>query len=207
MYFSTKIVDHKSESSDNTSVPILSNKKQKIHEPNFDKIWIFYLKGSTSCYYCSTVWKHGKPQVMKAHLANYCKNCPKNISNYWHQKLIKETNIVYTQANDLQDMDCFSPKYDLPSCFILSEKVLEVEVALVTNLANKVLEHCNNLILNSIYNYIVSTIDRKEYLLKLKNYSSEILIGEFLLSEISDLIEDIGIERFAIVVTDTASNC
>ncbi|CAG8843978.1 39973_t:CDS:1, partial [Gigaspora margarita] len=32
---------------------------------------------------------------------------PKNISNYWHQKLIEETNIVYTQTNDLQDVDCF----------------------------------------------------------------------------------------------------
>jgi len=32
-------------------------------------------------------------------------------------------------------------------------------------------------------------------------------IGEFLASEISDIIEKIGLDKFAAVVTDNASNC
>ncbi|CAG8846828.1 17487_t:CDS:2, partial [Gigaspora margarita] len=139
--------DHESESLDDTSVLAHSNKKQKIHEFNFDEIWTFYLKGSSrsnghykaSCYYCLAIWKR------------------ENHNNYWHHKLIKETNIVHTQTNNLQDMDCFSSedlfkklKYDPPSRSILFGKAFR---------------------------------------------------------KISNLIEDIGSEKFAIVVTDAASNC
>ncbi|CAG8801674.1 315_t:CDS:1, partial [Dentiscutata erythropus] len=79
--------------------------------PTFDEIWLFYTKGTSrgnghykaSCQHCLAVWEHGKPQVMKAHLANYCVNCPEDISNYWRQKLIEEANTICTQVNDLQE--------------------------------------------------------------------------------------------------------
>jgi len=91
-----------------------SNKKQKGCGPNFDEIWSFYIKGSSrgnghykaSCYYCPAVWERGKPQVMKAHLANHCADCPENIGNYWRQKLIEEANTIRGRTIDLQDTNC-----------------------------------------------------------------------------------------------------
>ena len=61
--------------------------------------------------------------------------------------------------------------------------------------------------MNSIYNYIVTTDTRKEYLIGLKDYSNQSHTGEFLASEISEVIEKLGSDKFAAVVTDAASNC
>lgn len=54
---------------------------------------------------------------------------------------------------------------------------------------------------------MITTTDRKEYLVSLRNYSLESHTGEFLASEISSIIETIGTEKFAAVVTDSAANC
>jgi len=59
----------------------------------------------------------------------------------------------------------------------------------------------------SLYNYIVTTSERKEYLISLRNYSKESHTEEFLASEISDVIEKIGLDKFAAIVTDNAANC
>jgi len=61
--------------------------------------------------------------------------------------------------------------------------------------------------MESIYNYIITTDTRKEYLVGLKNYSSYSHTGEFLANEISNIIEKLGSDKFAAVVTDAASNC
>jgi hypothetical protein len=61
--------------------------------------------------------------------------------------------------------------------------------------------------MESIYNYIVTTDTRKEYLVSLKNYSTRSHTGEFLANEISNIIEKLGSDKFAAVVTDAASNC
>ncbi|CAG8701892.1 3889_t:CDS:1 [Ambispora leptoticha] len=91
-----------------------STKRQKNCGPNFDEIWSFYIKGpgrgnghyKASCHYCSSIWERGKPQVMKAHLANHCKNCPENISDYWRRKLIEEADTIRSRTIDLQNVDC-----------------------------------------------------------------------------------------------------
>ena len=54
---------------------------------------------------------------------------------------------------------------------------------------------------------MITTTDRKEYLVSLRNYSLESHIGDFLASEISSIIEIIGTEKFATVVMDSAANC
>ncbi|CAG8750308.1 24411_t:CDS:1, partial [Cetraspora pellucida] len=80
------------------------NKKQKLGGPNFDKIWQYFIQGKNKgqgyyeakCHYCKSFWACGRPCQIKAHLANYCEECPENISNYWWQKLADEIN-NYTQ--------------------------------------------------------------------------------------------------------------
>jgi len=44
-------------------------------------------------------------------------------------------------------------------------------------------------------------------LVALHNYSTDLHIGEFLASEIIDIMERIGINKFIAIITDNASNC
>jgi len=54
---------------------------------------------------------------------------------------------------------------------------------------------------------VVTTPGQKEYLVALKNFSQESHTGEMLAKEISNVIEKIGVSKFAAVVTDSAANC
>lgn len=58
----------------------------------FSEVWEGHMvKGSQTsrghyaakCSYCNYSWKQGKPQVLREHLANHCKNCPQDISLYF----------------------------------------------------------------------------------------------------------------------------
>jgi hypothetical protein len=58
---------------------------------------------------------------------------------------------------------------------------------------------------NSIYNFIITTPNRKEFLYSLKDFSAESHTADFLASKIQEVIEEIGQEKFAAVVSDNAS--
>ncbi|CAG8843989.1 28910_t:CDS:2, partial [Gigaspora margarita] len=109
------------------------------------------------------------------------------------------------------------PAYNPPSRVTLSEQLLDEEVAQINCAINKEIDKADYLTLaldgltsptmESIYNYIVTTDIRKEYLIGLKDYSSNSHMGEFLANEISNIIEKFGSDKFAAIVTDAASNC
>jgi hypothetical protein len=54
---------------------------------------------------------------------------------------------------------------------------------------------------------MVITDTRKEYLIGLRDYSLESHTDEFLTNEISNIIEQLGSDKMAVIVTDNASNC
>ena len=51
---------------------------------------------SATCSYCNSTWKHGKPCVLREHLANHCKKCPQEVSLHFAkivgQKLGEDEN-------------------------------------------------------------------------------------------------------------------
>src|SRR5579864_8105458 len=61
--------------------------------------------------------------------------------------------------------------------------------------------------MQSIYNYVVTTDTQMEYLISLRDYSSVSHTSEFLTNEIFRIIEQLGSDKFAAIVTDNASNC
>jgi len=61
--------------------------------------------------------------------------------------------------------------------------------------------------MESVYNYIVTTDCRREFLIDLCDYSLDSHTGEFLTKEISGIIERLGSDKFAAIVTDNAANC
>ncbi|GET50130.1 ribonuclease H-like domain-containing protein [Rhizophagus irregularis DAOM 181602=DAOM 197198] len=74
---------------------------------------------------------------------------------------------------------------------------------IVTGIPFNVIE--NHSLWNNYYN--ITTPERKEYLVALSNYSTESRTEKFLTSKISAIIEKIGVNKFAAVVTDSAFNC
>ena len=75
------------------------------------------------------------------------------------------------------------------------------------NLIILVLDGWTSIRSDSLYNFIILTPSRKEYLIALRNFSKESHTGEMLANEISAIIEKIGSEKFAAVITDAAANC
>src|ERR1041384_5670185 len=52
---------------------------------------------SATCSYCNFSWKHGKPQILREHLANYCKKYSQDVSLYYAnivgKKIGESTNV------------------------------------------------------------------------------------------------------------------
>ena len=59
---------------------------------------------------------------------------------------------------------------------------------------------------DSLYNYIITTPNRHEYLYAIADYSEEHQTGDFIATKISEIIEKIGSHRFAAIVTDNGPN-
>ncbi|RHZ83156.1 hypothetical protein Glove_99g365 [Diversispora epigaea] len=108
------------------------------------------------------------------------------------------------------------PGYNLPSRLTLSGKLLEQETLRIEKKIENELEKDNHLTISldgwtsprhdSIYNYIITTSTRKEYLIKLKSYNIEKQTGSFMAEEIQKVMQNIGIEKFVAVVTDHGAN-
>jgi Protein of unknown function (DUF 659) len=58
----------------------------------------------------------------------------------------------------------------------------------------------------SIWNFVILTPQRKEYLYRLSDLSDNSHTSEFLSETIKDVINSIGSDRFAAVVSDNAAN-
>ncbi|CAG8603659.1 41625_t:CDS:2 [Gigaspora margarita] len=59
---------------------------------------------------------------------------------------------------------------------------------------------------DSIYNYIITTPKRKEYLIKLKLYNTKSQTDQFMANEIQKIMQTIRIRKFVVIVTDNESN-
>ncbi|GET54841.1 ribonuclease H-like domain-containing protein [Rhizophagus irregularis DAOM 181602=DAOM 197198] len=100
---------------------------------------------------------------------------------------------------------------------LLSGRFLNQETARINKKVKKIIEDSENLTLAidgwtslsgaSIYNYIILTPDREQYLYSLNDYSSDHHTEEFLPSEITNIIGKIGSKKIIALVTDNAANC
>ncbi|CAB4443079.1 unnamed protein product [Rhizophagus irregularis] len=109
------------------------------------------------------------------------------------------------------------PGYVLTSRELLSDRFLNQKTARINKKVKKIIEDFENLMLTidgwtslsstSIYNYIILTSDREQYLYSLNDYSSDHHTGEFLASDITNIIGKIGSEKITALVADNAANC
>lgn len=105
--------------------------------------------------------------------------------------------------------------YNLPSRWVLTETLIIQEISRITLKVKRIIDEENNLTIafdgwtnstgQSIYDYCLITEERKEYLWCSKNYSDvPHHTGTFLGNEIIKIIDDIGPEKLAAVVSDNA---
>jgi len=105
--------------------------------------------------------------------------------------------------------------YNLPSRWILSETLIIQEVSRINLKVSKIINEENDLTISfdgwtnstgqSIYDYCLITEERDEYLWCSKNYSDiPHHTGVFLGNEIIKIVDDIGPEKLAAVVSDNA---
>ncbi|CAG8755942.1 ribonuclease H-like domain-containing protein [Rhizophagus irregularis DAOM 181602=DAOM 197198] len=148
---------------------------------------------------------------------------PKFVVDRLDKKILKAWVMAGIPFNVIENpfvLDLFkdlNPGYSPPSRTTLSDRLITEEYTRVNLAIERDLEQSDNLTLaldgwttpkmKSIYNYIVTTDTRMEYLIGLYDYSSDSHTSEFLTEEISSIIEKLGSDKFAAIVTDNASNC
>ena len=106
--------------------------------------------------------------------------------------------------------------YDPPSRECLAGQLLECELALVNFKVNSEIEKEDNLTLafdgwtsgthRSIWNFIITTPSRKEYLYQLSDLSENSHTSIYLAEVIENVIDRIGANKIAAIVSDNASN-
>ncbi|GET56216.1 hypothetical protein GLOIN_2v1790580 [Rhizophagus irregularis DAOM 181602=DAOM 197198] len=60
---------------------------------------------SATCSYCRQYWRQGRPQVLSAHLANYCKKCPNDVSLYFAKIVRKNLAKEEEESADEDESD------------------------------------------------------------------------------------------------------
>ncbi|GBC39358.2 ribonuclease H-like domain-containing protein [Rhizophagus irregularis DAOM 181602=DAOM 197198] len=107
--------------------------------------------------------------------------------------------------------------YEPPTSELLSGRLLNQETARINDKIKEIIKNSENLTLAldgwtnpngvSVYNYVILTPDREQYLYALYDYSGDHHTGDFLASQITDIIKKIGPEKVSALVTDNAANC
>jgi len=89
-------------------------------------VWDHYVKEalgsghySAKCYYCTQTWARGRPEILKSHLALYCKEVPLVIKSEYMEMLAVGTTSTNRNQNDLSvEIDSDRIDQTLIRCFI-----------------------------------------------------------------------------------------
>ena len=92
---------------------------QKRKGRNFSDIWDSHMiKGeqrsrghySAICNYCKNSWKDGRSRILREHLANHCKRCPKEVSSYYAKIVGKKKAEEDESEEDEEEIDLSNKK-------------------------------------------------------------------------------------------------
>uniref|UniRef100_U9T9I8 BED-type domain-containing protein n=1 Tax=Rhizophagus irregularis (strain DAOM 181602 / DAOM 197198 / MUCL 43194) TaxID=747089 RepID=U9T9I8_RHIID len=147
-------------------------------------IWNHYIKeplGSghytAKCHYCTQTWSRRRPEILKSHLALYCKEVPLAIKSEYMEMLA----IGSTSTNRKQKLDTDS------SAEIDADKKDRINQALIESHSQ----------LNC---FIIITPGKRQYIHTLKDISVDSHTGSFNATEIENILTTIGPKKFAAVV-------
>ncbi|RHZ65590.1 hypothetical protein Glove_314g43 [Diversispora epigaea] len=169
---------------------------------------------------------------MKIHLARNCEYVPDNIKALWRENFLEEvsesniksksikqptitshfnnTNSLSTsKTNEINQailkawVCCGFPFHTIENPFIIDLFRIAIPgYKLPSRDTLSGLDGWTSLRYDSIYNCIVTTSKRKEYLIKLKTYNKEKQTGIFMANEIQKIMQNVRIGKFKAVITD-----
>ncbi|CAB4495196.1 unnamed protein product [Rhizophagus irregularis] len=146
---------------------------------------------SATCSYCQQYWRQGRPQVLHAHLANYCKKCHDNVSLYF-AKIVRKSLAKEEEESADEDESVYPNK-----------RARQMEIK---NFYGETLDGWTDPRGNSLWAFILLTPLRKEYLLQLEDLSKNSHTAEYLSNVINDIICKVGISKIVAIVSDNAAN-
>ncbi|CAG8628466.1 16073_t:CDS:2 [Rhizophagus irregularis] len=141
-----------------------------------------------TCVYCDLFWKKGSPQELEAHFANDCSKVPADTRNFFLNHLAAKAEGNMTN---------------------LSSKKRKLNDGSIQTKMSEFHETCDgwtNSANESIWDFLIHTLNHKEYLWCLKDLSSESHTGEFLAKTIDEIIDEIGPANFSAIVSDSGAN-
>ncbi|RHZ82232.1 hypothetical protein Glove_110g41 [Diversispora epigaea] len=171
--------------SNNSLSEITANNQKKRKHPGGKKIgeiWNYFIKSTdlgrgfyeAEYRWCNEKWSRGHPKDMKIHLA---RNCEKpQITKHFD----RITSVPITKSNEIDQailkawVCCEFPFQTIENPFIID--LFRISIPGYTLPSRDTLSGLDGWTSSrhdSIYNYIVTTSTRKEYLIKLKNYNIE----------------------------------
>ncbi|GBB92156.1 hypothetical protein RclHR1_19720002 [Rhizophagus clarus] len=103
--------------------------------------------------------------------------------------------------------------YDPPTCEYLSNRLLEIELCNVNKKMDEDIKNQRNLTFNgwtfrchqSIWNFIILTLSRKEYLYQLSDLSLDSHTAEYLAMQIEEIIKNGGLKSYCVTRWATSS--
>ena len=119
----------------------------------FTDIWDNMIKGekqsqghySATCIHCRQHWKFGKPHKLREHLANHCKKCSKDISQYYAllvgKKMGEET--VEDSEEEGEERPNKKPKQTNVSSFFEPKKLEKGKIEDINRMITKTFVMCN----------------------------------------------------------------
>ncbi|CAG8607851.1 45494_t:CDS:2 [Gigaspora margarita] len=129
--------------------------------------------------------------ILKRHLARKCAEVPYEIKEIWRDNLAMEEKTI-RRRNKTEMKSGFSKT-------ILEERQRQIVRATLTGWVSKV-ERLINTELEDEMNLTL------KHLFQIKDYSTISQTGDFLAEEIDNVLNEIGVEKFAAVITDHGSN-
>lgn len=246
----------------------------------YSGVWKHFDKGESkgdghwegTCQYCEKFYPRAKPNLLRAHLANNCKNVPEEWRRHFNYILVNNLNDIPTdeplnesnitvnlpqkwkkvttnqpdQPNTEMDASMIdeaitlafvmcgipfrvisnpffvnvlknlNPNYNAPSREVLSGRLLDNEVAKVNKKVDEIIESTDNITIgldgwsapdgSSIWNFVLLTPSRQEYLYELGNYSDQSHTAEFLANQIELVIDRIGNKKISAIISDNGAN-
>ncbi|GBC35647.2 ribonuclease H-like domain-containing protein [Rhizophagus irregularis DAOM 181602=DAOM 197198] len=189
-------------------------------------------KYHATCKYCNFSWSRGDVTKLEEHLANHCSEAPAlTVRKYLtkvlerEDKINKKRKIVgnnqltmtdYHDSTKIPDARITRINCALAKFFVACDQLLERELAMVNSTVASVIENGTNLTLafdgwtspthRSIWNFVIMTPSREEYLFKLQDLSDYSHTGNYVAEVIGEVIDKIGPNKISAVVSDNASN-
>ncbi|CAG8774973.1 1427_t:CDS:2, partial [Rhizophagus irregularis] len=158
---------------------------------------------SAECNFCGWKQQVGQPIEMQGHIALNCLKVSPEVKSLFLEKVKNNGHLGYNKKIKISHNQ---PKIDE---IFDSTKIDQAKIEMANRAIVKFFACCvdswTSTSRQSLYAFVIITGERKEYIHSVQNLSNYSHTGEFLANKIIEVIENVGVTKFAGIVSDNAS--